>query len=104
MNTLTTAQHASLARVCTALRMGLNKNHITVSGAIRLLSGDTKTAAGELGLTLTRSKGKTTHDLDTPEVVESALMALASGFKRDVIDALRELREDCHAAIDRSKI
>ncbi len=104
MKTLTTAQNASLARVCTALRMGINKGHITVSNAIRLLSGNTTTAAGELGLTLTRRDGKTTHDLDTPEVVEYALMALASGFKRDVVEALRELREDCHAAIDRAKV
>jgi len=104
MKALTTAQNASLARVCTALRMGLNKNHITVSNAIRLLSGDTTTAAGELGLTLTRRNGVTTHDLDTPEVVEWALMALSQGFKRDVLAALLELREECHAAVDRAKV
>nr|UWD63611.1 MAG: hypothetical protein [Bacteriophage sp.] len=103
MKTLTKAQNASLARVCTALRMGINKGHITVSGAIRLLSGDATTAAGELGLTLTRRQGSTTHDLDTVEVVESALMALSMGFKRDVVEALRELREDCYAAIERER-
>ncbi len=104
MKTLTTAQHASLARVCTALRLAIGKGHITVSNAIRLLSGDATTAAGELGLTLTRRQGSTTHDLDTQEVVECALMALAAGFKRDVLEALRELREDSHAAVDRAKI
>lgn len=95
MKTMTAAQNASLARVCSALISGLNKEHITVSGALRLLSGDAKNAAGELGLTLTRREGKTIHDLDTAEVVESALMALSSGFKRDVLEALRELRADC---------
>lgn len=103
MKTLTTAQNASLARVCTALRMGINKGHITVSGAIRLLSGDATNAAGELGLTLTRRQGSTTHDLETVEVVEYALMALASGFKRDVLAALKELRDDCYAAIERAR-
>lgn len=102
MNTLTTTQNAKLARVCTALRMAISKGHLTVSNAIRLLSGDTKTAAGELGLTLTRRNGVTTHDLDSADVVEWALAALASGFKRDVLEALRELRADCHAAIDRA--
>lgn len=102
MKTLTTAQNASLARVCTALRMAISKDHITVSNALRLLSGDTTTAAGELGLTITRRQGSTVHDLQTVEVVESALLALASGFKRDVLEALKDLRADCHAAIDRA--
>lgn len=102
MTTLTKEQNASLARVCTALRLGISKGHITVSNAIRLLSGDTTTAAGELGLTLTRRQGSTVHDLQTVEVVEAALMALASGFKRDVLEALKELRADCHAEIDRA--
>lgn len=104
MKALTTAQNASLARVCTALRLAISKDRIKVSAAMRLLSGDTKIAAGELGLTLTRRQGSTTHDLDTEEVVTHALMALSSGFKRDVLEALKELRDDCHAAIERSKL
>lgn len=104
MKALTTAQNASLARVCTALRMGISKGHVTVSAAIHLLSGDTKTAAGKLGLTLTHRQGSTTHDLGTEDVVTYALMALSSGFKRDVLEALKELRDDCHAAIERSKL
>lgn len=104
MNTLTTAQHASLARACTALRMALNKGHLTMKAARVLLAGDAKTAAGELGLTLTRRNGETVHDLSDSHVVWFLTDCLEARKLADVTEALKGLRAECHAAIDRSKI
>lgn len=100
MHNLTIEQMKKLSRACTMLRMALNKGHLSLKAARVLLAGDAKTAAGQLGLTLTRSKGVTTHDLDDARVVWFLSDCLEARKVADVTNALRDLRDDCHSAIN----
>lgn len=100
MHNLTIEQMKKLSRACTALRMGINKGHVTLAGARVLLAGNATNAAGQLGLTLTRRNGVTTHDLDDARVVWFLSDCLEARKIVDVTNALRDLRDDCHSAIN----
>lgn len=105
MTTLTAAQNASLARACTALRMGINKGHISLKDARALLAGNAQRASAALGLTIgCDADGVVTHDLMDLEVRQEIYPAISANRKADVLAALKELRADAHAAIERSKI
>ncbi|HDT4050864.1 TPA: hypothetical protein QHN36_003528 [Enterobacter bugandensis] len=102
MNTLNATQNAKLARACTAVRLAI-KNRISLKQIREMLNGDAKKAAFWLGLTVANSAGVTSHDLDDSRVVWHLVDCISTGrTKADTMLVLKNLRDECHAAIDRA--
>ena len=104
MNTLNAKQNASLARACTAVRLAISKGRLSLKGVRALLNGNPQTAAANLGLTIgCDAAGVVTHDLDDSRVVWHLLDCISIGrTKADTLQVLKDMRADCHAAVDRA--
>lgn len=102
MNALNAKQNASLARACTAVRMAIISRS-SLKAVRKVLNGDAKQAALWLGLTVVNNAGVIAHDLDDPRVVWHLLDCISTGrTKADTLQVLKDLRADCHAAINRA--
>ena len=83
----------SLSRACTAFISAISKGHLSLSNACTLINQpDLVHVARCIGLTITSRDGKHYHDLDNSHNVDLLRSALGSGYKSDVIDALKDLR------------
>lgn len=102
MNALNATQNAKLARACTAVRLAI-KQRVSLKEICGVLAGDPKRAAARLGLTVVSRDGVVSHDLDDTRVVWHLIDCISTGrTKEKTMLVLKNLRDECHAAIDRA--
>lgn len=100
---MTIEQVKKLARACTAVRLAI-KRRVALKEIRRILAGDPKMAAANLGLTVIYKDGKINHDLDDELVLWRLVDCISYGrTKADTLQVLKDLRDLCHQDIDRAK-